>query len=209
MSLVKLDSLNMEVSGVELNRREKILLIASKYFLNKGYLATSIDEIAEAAGTTGSALYRVFESKQDILENICAIGIDMKLKGVQEAIEKGYSDPKETLRLLVKNRIDFAFSPWGCQVPITEAEYQHLSPAAARRVDTAKEVNRCEWFRCLSQIRPETPTRKILTVIYAVLAQITYFGLHIDDLELKDDVRSILQNIAWAGLTVSRSMPSV
>jgi AcrR family transcriptional regulator len=209
MSLVKLDSLNIESSGPELNRREKILLIASKFFLNKGYLATSIDEIAEAAGTTGSALYRVFESKQDILESICVIGIDMKLKGVQEAIGRSYSDPRETLHHLVKNRIDFAFGPWGCQVPIMEAEYQHLSPAAARKVDTAKEVNRCEWFRCLSQIRPETPTRKILTIIYAVLAQITYFGLHIDDLKLEEDVRSIVQRIAWAGLTVTLPMSSV
>src|SRR3546814_4549349 len=38
-------------SDPEFDRRTKVLLIAAKSFLKKGYSATSIDEIAEAAGT--------------------------------------------------------------------------------------------------------------------------------------------------------------
>ena len=189
-----------EISGSELNRREQILSIASKSFLYKGYLATSIDEIAEAAGTSGPALYRLFDSKQDILNNICLIGTEIKLKGVQKAIARGHPDPKDTLCDLVKNRIEFAFGPWGCQVPITAAEYQHLSAAAATRVDTAAEFNRAEWFRCLAVMRPETPTPRILSVIYAVIMEITYVGLHVDELSARQDIRPTLQRVAWAGL---------
>jgi len=190
-----------EITGSPLNRREQILAIAAESFLYKGYLATSVDQIAEAAGTSGPALYRLFDSKQDVLDNICLIGTEVKLKGVHQAIARGHRDPKDTLRDLVRSRIDFALGPWGCQVPITETEYQHLSASAAAKVASAAEFNRAEWFRCLAQIRPEVPTTRILSVIYAVIVEITYVGLHIDDLgEKGGDIRSALERVAWAGL---------
>lgn len=189
-----------DVDEAELNRRERILLIASRSFLDKGYSATSVDEIAEAAGTTGPALYRFFESKQDILDNICLIGSERKLKGVQEALDKAYEDPSDTLRDLIKNRIDFALSPWGCQVPITDAEVQHLSPAARTRIETEAEVNQAEWFRCLSLVRPHTPTRVVLSIINAVIMEITYVGHHINEIDFKGDIRPILERLAWTGV---------
>jgi AcrR family transcriptional regulator len=183
-----------------ISRRDKILLVASNSFLYKGYSATSIDEIAEATGTSAPVLYRFFQSKQDILDNICMIGSEIMLKGVQEAINEGYDDPIDTLRHLVRNRIDFAFSSWGCQVPIAVAEFRHLSPTVAKKVDTAAEINLVEWFKYLSKIRPETPTRIILSVIHSIITQITYVGHHINELDLKEDIRAVLQRIAWQGL---------
>src|SRR5690606_20242968 len=113
---------------------------------------------------------------------------------------KDYGDPHDTLRDLVKTRINFALGPWGYQVPITLAEYRHLSPAAARRIDTASELGTAEWLRCLSQIRPTAPTRELLTVIYAMLMKITYVALHLDDLDLKEDIRPFLERSVMACL---------
>jgi AcrR family transcriptional regulator len=71
VSLTNLELSNFEfVVEPELDRRERLLLIAAKYFLNKGYSATSVDEIAEAAGTTGPVLYRIFDGKQGILDQL-------------------------------------------------------------------------------------------------------------------------------------------
>src|SRR3546814_1474954 len=93
-------------------------LIAAKSFLKKGYSATSIDEIAEAAGTTGPALYRMFDSKQDILDQLCLAGMEMRLSAIQDVVDRHYDDPRDTLRHLVRARIEFAFSAWGSQAPI-------------------------------------------------------------------------------------------
>lgn len=186
-----------------LDRRERLLLIAAKYFLYKGYSATSVDEIAEAAGTTGPALYRLFASKQDILDRLCLAGMEMRLRDIQEVTDKQYDDPHDTLRGLVRVRIDFAFGTWGCQAPITLAEYTHLSPAAARKVDTANEIGLSEWLRCLAQIRPRTPTRELISIIYAVLMEISYVALYIDDININQDVRCVLERVAMAGLTSS------
>lgn len=188
------------ISSSEPSRRERILLEASKSFLHKGYLATSVDEIAEAAGTGGPAVYRFFKSKQDILDTISLIGTDIKLRGIQQAIAKGHRDPKDTLRDLVKNRIELSLGPWGCQSPITEAEYQHLSPATAARVNSAAEFGRAEWLRCLAQIRPEITTGALLSIISTVIMEINYVGLHAGELDVNVDIRPILQRIAWEGL---------
>src|SRR3546814_8531466 len=61
-------------SDPEFDRRTKVLMIADKSFLKKGYSATSIDEIAEAAGTTGPALYRLCTRKHEIPEQLCPTG---------------------------------------------------------------------------------------------------------------------------------------
>lgn len=187
-------------SDPEFDRRTKVLLIAAKSFLKKGYSATSIDEIAEAAGTTGPALYRMFDSKQDILDQLCLAGMEMRLSAIQDVVDRHYDDPRDTLRHLVRARIEFAFSAWGSQAPITLAEYKYLSRAAAKEVDAASEISMSEWFRCLAQIRPQTSTRELLSTIYAVLMEISYVALNIDDLLLDYDVRESLERIALAGL---------
>jgi hypothetical protein len=84
-------------------------------------------------------------------------------------------------------------SPW--------RNINNLSPAAARKVDTASEISLSEWFRCLVQIRPETSTRELLSIIYAVLMEISYVVLYIDDIDINQDVGGILERVAMAGLT--------
>jgi hypothetical protein len=80
------------------------------------------------------------------------------------------------------------------------AEHKHLSPAAAKRLDAASDLGTAEWFRCLAQIRPAAPTKELLTLLHAVLMEITYVALHLDDLDVKDDIRAILHRIAMVGL---------
>lgn len=48
-------------------RREQLLSAAGARFQNQGFLATSIDEVAAEAGMAGSAFYRCFETKTEIL----------------------------------------------------------------------------------------------------------------------------------------------
>jgi len=48
------------------DRRESILVAAAERFAARGYDATTLDEIAAAAGVTKPILYRHFGSKQDL-----------------------------------------------------------------------------------------------------------------------------------------------
>ena len=50
--------------------KEKILHVALDFFSQKGYTATTLDEIAEAAGMKAPNIYNYFKDKEDILRNI-------------------------------------------------------------------------------------------------------------------------------------------
>lgn len=50
--------------------RQKVLASALEVFTEKGFVATSVDDIAERAGTTRGAFYYYFESKEDIARDI-------------------------------------------------------------------------------------------------------------------------------------------
>lgn len=52
--------------------RERILQIAQELFVDHGYAATSIADIAEGLGTSKAALYHHFKSKEQILEELLA-----------------------------------------------------------------------------------------------------------------------------------------
>jgi AcrR family transcriptional regulator len=49
-------------------RQQRVLTVASELFLAHGYGATSIDQIARAAGVSSQSIYATFESKAGILE---------------------------------------------------------------------------------------------------------------------------------------------
>ena len=53
-----------------MDTRERILEESSKLFAEKGYSATSIEEIANCAGITKSVIYYHFKNKEDILQTL-------------------------------------------------------------------------------------------------------------------------------------------
>ncbi|MHB8319558.1 MAG: TetR/AcrR family transcriptional regulator [Acidimicrobiales bacterium] len=50
--------------------RKKLMAAALEVFCEKGFAATSVDDIAERAGTTRGAFYYYFESKEDIARDL-------------------------------------------------------------------------------------------------------------------------------------------
>ena len=54
-------------TGPGLTRDREILKAAARLFARRGFHAVGVDEIGEAAGVTGPAIYRHFGSKDEIL----------------------------------------------------------------------------------------------------------------------------------------------
>jgi AcrR family transcriptional regulator len=64
--------------------RAKILDAAAQTFRQKGYAATTLNEIADAAQMKAGSLYYHFDSKEQILEEV----LDMGMHRVHEAVEE-------------------------------------------------------------------------------------------------------------------------
>lgn len=73
--------------GPEANggRREHILRVAARVFAEKGYRATSLQEIAEEVGVTRPSFYYHFKSKQEILAAIVDAAFERAETAVDEA----------------------------------------------------------------------------------------------------------------------------
>ena len=50
--------------------RERLIEAAATVFAEKGFAATSLDEVADAAGLTKGAVYSNFENKEDLVEAV-------------------------------------------------------------------------------------------------------------------------------------------
>jgi len=72
---------------VDTATRERILLEASRLFRNHGYAATTLREVADAAGIKAGSIYYHFESKEQILGEVLDKGILAVATAVRERVE--------------------------------------------------------------------------------------------------------------------------
>ena len=70
----------------QLKRVNAIAKASAELFSTKGYLETSIDDIAAAAKTTKGGIYHYFASKTEILYLICSTYIDLDLGNLEQSL---------------------------------------------------------------------------------------------------------------------------
>lgn len=67
-------------------RKEAILDHASALFARKGFLGTSVMDIAQACGASKSLLYHYYPSKEDVLVGVMSSHVDVLLEDVREVL---------------------------------------------------------------------------------------------------------------------------
>lgn len=85
------------------DRRAEIIAVATSLFREKGYHATSLDDIAERIGFTKPAIYYYFGSKEDILFAIVDGIVDEGLRRIREIAGRGGSPAQRLHDLLAEN----------------------------------------------------------------------------------------------------------
>jgi AcrR family transcriptional regulator len=95
----------------EVDTRTRILDIARDLITTQGYGSTSIADIAEKLGTSKSALYYHFKSKEEILDAILA----EPLAALAELTDKAAADqPGKHAEEVLAAMIDFVSGPCSC-----------------------------------------------------------------------------------------------
>lgn len=87
-----------------LSRREEILAAAAAVFSDRGYQASTIQDIAGAMGFTSAALYYYFNSKQEILSEIIIRPVQ-KLIAMAEGVEAEPLTGVQKLHELIRRHI--------------------------------------------------------------------------------------------------------
>ena len=82
-------------------RQQKVVDVAARIFAEKGYHATTIDDLVEATGLQRGGLYHYMDGKKDLLIAIHERFIDPLLADAEEIVSRG-EGPEPTLRLLAR-----------------------------------------------------------------------------------------------------------
>jgi TetR/AcrR family transcriptional repressor of nem operon len=110
--------------------KEKLLEVAQELMLAKGFTATTIDEICEAAEVTKGCFFHHFESKdqlgKEVLERFCASGQKM-----HEAFCGNETDPLKRVYRYIDSAIRMAGDPTmskGCLLGLFAQELSDTNP---------------------------------------------------------------------------------
>lgn len=129
----------MDLSYLELPGKEQKILEASiKIFSEKGFSATTTNEIAKSAGVAEGTIFRYFKTKKDILRSILVHTINlvsekMVLSGIEALVKQAEDkDMRWFLKELLYDRLKLLNSIFPmARVMITEAIYHEEVRQAA------------------------------------------------------------------------------
>jgi len=82
-------------------RRDEILQIAADLFAERGFAATTVREIADAAGILSGSLYHHFDSKESMADELVHDLLDRVLAAYRRIVAES-DDPEVALRGLVR-----------------------------------------------------------------------------------------------------------
>jgi AcrR family transcriptional regulator len=115
-------------------RREQLLLVARGIFAERGFQATTMDDIAKEAGFTKPILYQYFESKNELYHEIVAQTAQKLLSSLDAAVSSVESP---------RTKIEVAFRVY-FEMVVTETDAFRILFIHAHEGETATELRKLE-----------------------------------------------------------------
>jgi AcrR family transcriptional regulator len=179
-------------------RRRQLLDVAQEVFAEQGFHATSMDEVAEAAGVTKPVLYQHFDSKRllylELLEDV-----GQQLMSAISLATDAAATPRE--------QVEFGFAAYFRFVKERRSAFRVLFGGGSRRdeefADTVRTVEAAiaEAIAALIETDIDTEHRRLLAQGIVGLAEATARHWMDNGLELDPDVVAArVARLAWAGL---------
>ena len=122
----------------QVDSRQEILRIAARLFQQRGYDATSMNDVAAALKLSKGGLYHHFKSKDEILFEIMNHAMEITQERVLTPV-RGIADPVERLRALIRLHIEVVLSPRDREITVMLHENHPLPPALRKRINARKK----------------------------------------------------------------------
>jgi AcrR family transcriptional regulator len=108
-----------------MSRRDDLLELAARLFAERGFRATTVRDIADAAGILSGSLYHHFDSKESMVDEILTRFQDELFGRYEEIVARG-KGPRETLEAVVTASFE-AIDAHHAEVAIYQNEAKYLS----------------------------------------------------------------------------------
>jgi AcrR family transcriptional regulator len=121
-----------------LDSRQDILRTAARLFQQRGYDATSMNDVAAALKLSKGGLYHHFQSKDEMLFHIMNHALDITEERVVKVV-RGIQGPEERLRTLIKLHIEVVLSVRDREVTVMLHENHPLPPSLRKQINQRKK----------------------------------------------------------------------
>lgn len=179
-------------------RKQRILLAAADLVARHGYHSVAMTEIGAAAGVTGAAIYRHFESKSAVLVALFDQVIDALLSKANDIVSAGHPD-QEALALLVRDQVLFAIDE-RVLLQVYSREIHNLPEEDRRRLRRKQRFYLEEWVHVLAELRPDLIDSEVRTMVHAAISAIQSV-LHHDSGLPRERLIELMTTAALAILT--------
>ena len=112
--------------------------MAARLFQQRGYDATSMNDVAAALKLSKGGLYHHFQSKDEILYEIMNHAMEITEERVLNPV-RGIADPEERLRALIRLHIEVVLSPRDREITVMLHENHPLPPSLRKRINGRKK----------------------------------------------------------------------
>ncbi len=118
--------------------RQEILRAAARLFQQRGYDATSMNDVAAALKLSKGGLYHHFQSKDEILFHIMSHAMDITEERVIN-VARRVENPEERLRTLIRLHIEVVLSEEDREITVMLHENHPLPPGLRRKINGRKK----------------------------------------------------------------------
>ncbi len=88
----------------EVTEKEKILYFTHAKFITEGFYKTTMDEIARDLQMSKKTIYKHFDSKEELLENVCGMRMNLMEEFLDEVADSSDDAITKFLRILNKQK---------------------------------------------------------------------------------------------------------
>ena len=159
-----------------LARRERLLSAAAELVAQRGFHAVGIGDIGAAAGVTGSAIYRHFSSKQEILVALFDAVLDDLLDGARSAVREA-DGAEATVRALVCWHVDFALRDRSV-IAVYDQESHNLPEDDRQRFRRKQRAYVELWVDAVVPLRPDLSRPALTAAVHAVFGLLNSVSDH-------------------------------
>ena len=182
-------------------RREQLLEAASELFVDRGYHAAGMDEIADRAGVSKPVLYQHFTSKLDLYLAVLQQHVEILVSSVRQALDTS-TDNRQRLHDAVQAFFDFIEDDSQGFRLIFENDYV-TEPQVAAQVKVATEACTEAVFDLVSRDSGLEPhrARMIAVGLVALSVDCARYWLADDRPVSKEAAVDGTVQFAWGGLS--------
>ena len=137
------------------NRRGELVRVAARLFREKGFDATTVRDIAHAAGMRSGSPFYHFANKHELLAAVMEEGLRQGLERTEGVLAEAALPARERLARLVRTQYAILHETGSDFIPVMLYDWRSLPVQYKRRIIELKDRYDAIWQRTLDELHAQ------------------------------------------------------